>query len=161
MKEQYIGRNRVMGVSDAGFKTPLGNEVIEVLYTSGQKETMSRKTFDLVVTEEPIEKDAEETVMRKKFADMLRDIQIVVAEYDLSGNELHPFVTQLTFNLEDVLYRAANWLWTKNDMKHIPGAASPFGNKTLLEAHRIVMEIPENETREHQQKSSKESGANS
>lgn len=139
IKKQYIAKKTVMGfVVVEDLKTPLGGEIIEVLYADGSKELMPKKTFNLIVSE--TERD-ESKAAAEKFKYMTRDILAVIADYDMKFFEMEYLITLIKNSILDNINRANNYLWTKDDSKHISGY-DMLNEITLTNVQNILKDIP-------------------
>lgn len=76
--KKYIGPKSIGSIVVEDFKSYDGGDVYTVLYDDGNKETMSKKTYDLAVTEEESDYTS---VRNKKFAGIYKEIYVIIAEY--------------------------------------------------------------------------------
>lgn len=144
MEKQFIGQNEIMGVEKQDYTTPLGGEVLKVLYTNGSSEITSKRAFDVEVSKEPM---TAEHAQMQRLNSMILAVMEVIAEYDLKGGDAQPFVNKLSFMIQDAFDRASNYLWSKNDLEYAPGD-SPLRYRSILEAHKIIKSIPDTENRQ-------------
>lgn len=81
MEEKYIGPLLVKSISVDDIKTYTDGDVLIVEYDNGKKETITRKTFDLVSTTEPSDYS---TVRNIKLKEILRDFYPLLSQYLLT-----------------------------------------------------------------------------
>jgi len=79
--KQYVGPRGVMAVVIEADKTYSGADVVTVNYDGGYSELMTKKTYELVATNEPSDFTA---VRNKKFNAMYNEIYPLIAEYLLN-----------------------------------------------------------------------------
>jgi len=138
-KKQYIGKKQVIGfVIQEEFKTPMGGEIVEVLYLDSNKELMPKKTFNLIVTDKE-SNDSE--VAKTKFRPMVQEILAVVADYDIKFFELEYLTTMIKNSILENINRANNYLWRKDDASHIAGY-DMLNDITFLDVQNILKQIP-------------------
>lgn len=139
--DQYIGQRKIeMVAEDGSFKTPLGNDVVIVHFTDGDKETYSKKTFELIVSNEPVE---DKLAAQKKLGPLLKQLMYVVLEYDIRVNQVESLVLFLQSELKNHYNRAINYRLTGEDKEFVPGMDIENSIAiTMLDVTRIINEIP-------------------
>lgn len=136
-KEQYIGPFKVIGITEDVAKTPAGKGVVKVIYEDRPAEIMTKKGFDLLVKNEPVDLG---TVQKEKFDILIPEIISVMAEYDIRMFELSALLTRVNETIESHFERAASFLWTGDDRNWIPGM-NFLNNRTLIESDKILKSI--------------------
>lgn len=138
-KATYIGSDKVSFAATIFQKTPMGSEMVEVTFESGKKIKLTKKTYELIVTD--IASDLS-IVRRTKFNQMVPAIIAVICEYDLSVADIQPLFQEVGGSIDNSFSRATNFVWTKDDMQYVPNT-NPMFNRTLLEADALIKSIPE------------------
>jgi hypothetical protein len=138
-KKQYIGQHEVFGLVQDELKTPLGSEVVKVIFKEGKEPIlMTKKGFDALVTEKPIDATS---LMEMKMNILIPEIVKVVAEWDIKIGELHQLSNRLIGNIADNFDRASSFLWHRNDKEWIKGF-NPAMERSLLDAEKVLKSIP-------------------
>lgn len=136
-KEQFIGPKKVVGLVKENIKTNGGNEIVTVLYEGGNKEIMSLKAFDILVTEKAIDYTE---LRKKKINDLTLKILAIIAEYDLKAGEIDELNRAIGMELFNGFNRATHFLWSKDDKSFVPGT-NVILDKSLLEADIVIRNI--------------------
>lgn len=134
----FVGAEKVVVVADIAQKTPSGSDMVEVTYESGRKEILTKKFYELVVTE--VASDAT-IVHRTKMNALMPAVKLVICEYDLKVGEIQSFLQVLANGIDDNFSRATNYLWTGDDQGYVPGM-NPMNPRSLLEADGVIRSIP-------------------
>jgi len=151
---QFIGAKEVLGVTTEDFKTPNGGEVVKVVYKSGQTSVMPRRTFDLFVSSNP---NQDENALFAKKRDALVPLIIqLLLEYDVRLTEMSLLLRAVGDSLVESVNRATSYLWTGTDSAYIPGVDS-MDQRTILEAHRQILQIAEKSKKDGQSAPAKQS----
>lgn len=135
----YIGSDKIAIVAPVDLKTPLGSEMVEVTFENGAKKILTKKNYETVVTDVPSDASI---VRRTKFNALVPAVKALICEYDLAVAEIQPFMQELAGSIDNNFARATNFAWTKEDAQYIPNS-NPLYDRTLLEAHAIILSIPE------------------
>lgn len=140
---QYIGPNKVVGLLKEEMKTPMGNEVVKVVYENHPSQYMTRKCFDLLVSETPPPGDYN-YLQEKKFSILLPALIDLIMEYDLNYYEIGRLGQKLVDGLFERFHRASNFMWTGSDENYTPGFDF-FNTRTVLDALKVISTIPPKE----------------
>lgn len=138
-KDLFVGSEKVAMVADTEIKTPMGSDIVEITFENGRKEIMPKKAYELVVTD--IASDAS-IAHRTKMNALVPALKMVICEYDLKVGEIQSLLQALANGIDDNFSRATNYLWTSDDTQYVPGM-NPLSPRSILEAHRIIIGIPE------------------
>lgn len=138
-KATFIGSDKIVTVTPLDQKTPMGSEMLHVAYESGRKKVMTKKTYELLVTDVP----SDASIARKtKFNAMVPAVIAVMCEYDIDVSEIQAFLTEVAGSIDNSFARATNFVWTHDDMQYIPNS-NPLYDRSLLEADALLKSIPE------------------
>lgn len=140
MTNQYIGPDKVVGITKHEITTPLGNEVVKVILDNGKEKLMTKKCFDLLVTETPPPGDYN-YLQEKKFSVLVPMVIDLINEYDLGYFEIGRFGQKIVDELFERFHRASNFLWNASDEHYVAGFEF-MNNKTVLDALHIIHKIP-------------------
>lgn len=177
--KKYVGPRGVENVVIEEMKTYSGAEVVTVHYDGGHKELMTKKAFELLMTEEPSDLTSVRNKKMKAMSSELypliseyiltikdnldekKDARVsflgkalaLITEYDLKVSEVEPLLNPIVaeiasamnainYEIDNILNRATNFLWTKNDAEFVPGV-NMMMERTLLEAKKVSAEIPQ------------------
>lgn len=133
----YVGPNKVFGLVKEELTTPSGGEVFRVVYENGRSEIMTKKSYDLLATENP----TDHTELReRKFKIVIPAFITLMMEYDFKSMDCHPFLNKLMDSLQENYDRASNFLWTGDDKSWIPGF-NFVENRTLIECNKVLHSI--------------------
>lgn len=136
----FVGPNKVVSVIPVeGVTTSMGSPLVDVTYLSGKTERLTKKTYELVVTDIPSDFTI---VQRTKFNQMTPAVIAILSEYDIRVFEIPAFLQNVAGSIDNSFARATNWLWTKDDDQYIPGG-NPMHPRTLLEADAVIKSIPD------------------
>jgi hypothetical protein len=127
--EKFVGPKKVDVVVVDDFKTYGNNDVVTVHYTSGDKEFMPKRTFELVVTDEPSDYTK---VRAKKYAEIRKEIYPIMGEYvSFLGAEESVRAEKKTEMLQKCLAAISEIDMTDAEME-------PFFNQVIVEFNMIV-----------------------
>ena len=135
-KDKYLGPFKVVGVTELDIKTPLGSDVVSVMYENRPAEIMPKKNFDLLVSSEPTDLNE---MQKTRFNVMIPKVIEALAEYDVKMFEMSSLLTQVHETVEQHLERVSSFLWTKNDGNWVPGM-NFTNNRTVVEIHKMLVE---------------------
>lgn len=135
--EQYLGPFKVVGIVKMDVKTPLGGDVIEVLYENRPKEIVPLKAFELLVSPVPVDLT---TLQRRRFDYLIPKLIEQIAEVDVRMSERVSLFGRLNETIEDHFERASNYLWTGDDRNWAKGV-NFMNNRTLIETHKTLLEM--------------------
>lgn len=146
---QYIGPNKVVGIVENELKTPMGHEIVEIVFESIPKILMPKKAFDLLSRNTPMDY----TSYTKMKVELIgRELVALIMEYDIRNLEMVILMKFTADLMQDAFERASNFLWTGDDKQWISGM-SFLNERTLLEAERVIKRIKNDDN-----KASEESG---
>ncbi len=132
MQDTYYGPKKIEFVTD------FEDGTVEMTFTNGEKETVTRKTFALSITQEAKDYNYLQEV---KLQPMLEEIMTIVLAYDLKYYEVNALLAHIGTNIKERYSRAINYLWTKDDSKYTVGIdATDF--LSVLEAENVIKAIP-------------------
>lgn len=138
-KTQYVGPNKILGITKEAITTPSGGEVFRVVYDNNHSELMTKRAFDLLVTE----KATDLTDLReRKFRALIPQFITLMMEYDFKSMDCNPFLNRIMDSLQENFDRASNYLWTKDDKEWVPGF-NFVEQRTLLECDKVLKAINE------------------
>ena len=146
--DMFIGPRKITGMSNSQKKTPDGGAIFDIVYDGGHKESIPKKTYDILVATES--KDWNE-LQKVKFKPIIQDILNVLTSYDLKATELDELLRSVGAEVDNSFNRAVSYLWTKDDSLFVPGF-NPMMERTLLESLQIVEDIPAKEDKEDDKK---------
>ena len=142
-KDLYWGLSKSVGVSKSGEKTQEGAELL-VLHLDDRKtqtQLVPEKSFKAFATDKPID----HTQFRDKRNEIIaQDIVRLIMEYDIKSADIISLFNHVGTKMQNAFEHASNWLWTGDVKQWIPGF-SFMDNRTLLEAERVLKQIPSNE----------------
>lgn len=131
---KFIGPDEIVSASLLDVKTPKGNDVYEIEFSSERKHIFSKTTLDLVVTDTL--SDLNE-VQEKKMVPMLTEVMNTITEYDLTTKEVATLSQKLSAILTDTFDRTTSFLWFGNKKEHVIGY-DPLMNASLLMSRNIM-----------------------
>lgn len=140
MENKYFGPHKIIGVKKEDFKTPLGNEVVRVVFDGAGDRIMPKSALELLQTDEPT--DLTNLSDRRIDAAVISAFKALM-EYDISGLEHLNLITTLTNKLTNAFDRAAHILMEKalygeyNDKSWIPGSSFSM-NRNITEIDKIL-----------------------
>lgn len=142
-KDQYIGPSKVFGLQKEDYKTPLGGDVVKVLFENDRPLIMPLRTFNLLVTDAPQPLDI---VQDKKIDTIVGALVEMVMEYDMTNLEGNRVIAQFAQTLKNITNRGAHLAMTKEifgqaDVAGWVKGADFSENRTLLEAHSISLKL--------------------
>lgn len=113
--EQYIADKQVMTVLILDQKTPAGLEMVEVIFTDETKETMPKKRFEMVVSEDKTDASA----VQKKITDGVGSIiYSTIVEYGVKWGEVNAVGDKMIEFVNNGFEKASDVLW-KTDKPNI------------------------------------------
>lgn len=148
LSEKYMGPFKVLGLEmHPTLKTPLGKDVVYVLYESGEKQMMPVEAFKALVTDEP----TDFTSLGDRRAALIRDeIVKTLLEWDATAFELQTILQKVSNKLSNVYDKVAHLLFTREiygeakEKTWVPG--SNFAHyRTLMECDSILKKIDTNQ----------------
>lgn len=138
-KKQYIGKNKVIGITNLDSKSPKGQTMVEIILDGNKNMITSKKVFDIIVTD----KEIDDTELReRKIQPLLEEISGVIMEYDISHGDIRHLTERMANRLLFIFDKVNNLLWTGKDANFVPGY-DPMQDRTLLEANKIFNELNE------------------
>lgn len=141
IKDQYLGPFKVMGIVKQKVKTPLGGEVVEVLYENRPSEIMPTKAVDMFSTSEPTDFTS---LQKKRFDYLIPKLIEQMSEVDVRMFELSSLVAKVHETVTDHFERASNYLWTGDDRNWVVGI-NYMNNRTIMETHKVLLEMDSDE----------------
>lgn len=142
MPEQFVGPRKVFTVSiSETLKTNGGNDVVEINYEGGFREIMSKKTFEIIVSDKPCDLTQ---LREKRIAPLIAQLMDVVAENDIKAADIETVKTRFEGELYNSFNRATHYLWTKDDASFAPGF-NVVSDRSILEAHLVVRDASKNQ----------------
>lgn len=136
-EDKFIGPFKVVGITETDIKTPLGSEVVKVLYENAPPEIMPKKAYDLLLTTTPVESSP---TQEKRFDVMIPKIIEQMAEYDVKMIEVGLLLMKVQGAIKSHFGRASSYLWTGDDRNFIEGME--YQNfRTLIETDHILKTI--------------------
>lgn len=101
--EKYIGDKKIMTVSISSYQTPIGSEMVHVLFEDGTSKIMPKALVERLQTDTPV--DA--TAMRKAWIDpIINQTIVLLQESDVKMEDLDYFVSMLLTSIDDKCNRA-------------------------------------------------------
>ena len=142
-KIQYIGPYKIFGVQKEDFTTPAGGEVVKVLFESSIPQIMPLRTFQMLISPEPVPLDK---MQEKKISIVVEALKDVCLEYDLTSLESEFMLIRFANTLKNIVDKAGHLLFTKElygtaDNKGWTKGANFSEQRTLLEAHSICQKL--------------------
>ncbi len=108
--KKYIGPYSVIGISEEKMKTPTGGEIVRVTFETVPARIMTKRTFDLLVTESPI--DA--TSLEEKFLNsVVNGLFDYLKEYDVTAIQLETLLLQTSRVAKGMFDKASHVAFTK------------------------------------------------
>lgn len=147
-KDQYIGPNKVFGLQQEEFKTPMGGDVVKVLFENDRPQIMPLRTFNLLVSDAPRPLDQ---VQDLKIDTIVGTLVEMTLEYDVTSLEGNYLIPKYVQTLKNITNRAAHLAMTKQlfgtaDVAGWVKGADFSENRTLLEAHSISLKLGNDST---------------
>ena len=139
--DKYLGPFKVMGIVKQDITTPLGGEVVQVLYDGRPSEIMPIKALDLFSTEAPTDLT---DLQRRRFDHLIPKIIEQMAEIDVRMFEISTLVSRVHETITDHFERASSFLWTKDDNNWVRGM-NYMNNRTIIETHHVLLGMKEDE----------------
>ena len=138
-KDKYIGQGKVLGIVKEEGKTPLGGEIIKVMFHGDQHSMiMSKVAFDAFATPNAIDANL---LQELKFRILVPKIRSLLADYFIQAYEMTALFNKAGHSISDDFDRVANFLWTHEDARWVPGMA--FNSfLSVLEADMMLKKIP-------------------
>lgn len=125
MQEKFIGDKKILSVSLTSEKTPIGSEIVKVLFEDGTSKLLPKALADRIQTDTPI--DA--TVLRKKWVDVVvNNTIILLQENDIKMEDMDYFMNTLLISIEDKCNRANAALY----------GVEYYPQRSLLSVERII-----------------------
>ena len=137
IKDSYVGPYKIVGIVEQDFKTPLGGEVIKVIYVDRPNEIMPKKAYDLLLSKEPVDHNA---TQQKRWEMIIPKLIEQLAEYDVRMSELGSLFSKTHQTITDHFERASSYLWTGDDDNWICGM-NFMNNRTLVETHKELLKM--------------------
>lgn len=123
--KQYIGDKLILGVEKIEDKTPIGSDMVNVLFDNGTSKKYPTAMFNHVVTEEPI--DA--TKLREKKVDPIVNQTIVLLqESDIIMDDIEYYINTLMASIDYKSTRANSKLYSVNH----------YGERSLLQIEEVL-----------------------
>jgi hypothetical protein len=132
----FIGRNEVKMIISQEQKTPLGGEIVKVVFSDDTEKLMTKKTYDAMLTLDVSDDTTARRLMSKKLTE---DVLYIIHEYGLTINEYDYFIQALTGEVNDNFNRAVNIAWTGKDDGFVPGY-NPMKEYSFIDINRIISE---------------------
>lgn len=114
------------------------NRFVELEFTNGEKLVVTKKVFELSVTQEAKDYNYLQQV---KINAMVKEVMDIVLAYGIQLYEINALLSAIGKETKERFSRAINYLWTKDDKKYIPGS-DPTDYFSLNEAETVVKTIP-------------------
>ena len=136
---KYLGSSKVLGIVIQEGRSPLDSEIVKVMFEGDQHSMiMSKTAFDAFATDRAIDANL---LQELKFAIVIPKIRALLSEYFIQAFELTALFNKSGHSIADDFDRAANFLWTGEDQRWIPGMA--FNSfLSVLEADQVLKKIP-------------------
>lgn len=133
---EYLGKNKVLGVEKVeGFTTPSGEEVIKVLLNNSHSKIMTKKAFDLLVTD----KEVDDTNLQKKRLEVtVPQIIKTIIDYDLQWYEMEALLRSIKESIDIRFERASSYVWRGGDDTYFSPGEDPSLFWSVLEAQKIL-----------------------
>lgn len=133
-QQQYLGPNKILAVKETDQKTPLGSEIVEVIFEHGRSRVFPKLVLEKFSTRKPVDYTA---FWQSREKELVAKLLEVIMEYDVNPLELTLLVKSFASKALDAWDRASHFLWTGHDESWAPGANfQDF--LTLLDADRIL-----------------------
>jgi len=140
--QKYLGPFKITGAVIQDYKTPEGDEVVKIFYENGESELFSKKTFERLVSETPIDLT---TLRQIRYQPILEKLAAVLLEENVKHDDIKYITLNLAEKLLNAFDRATSYLWTGDDKYFVPSGDS-MGSRTLLEADQILKKISNGDT---------------
>lgn len=131
-KKTFYGPLKIEYVID------LEDDTVEILFTNGKKEIVTKKTFAISITEEQKDWNYLQEVKMKA---IMEEVMPIVFSYDLKMYEANALLSTMGKNVKERYHRAINYLWTKDDTQYVEGS-DPTDFFSLVEAEKTIKSIP-------------------
>ena len=119
------------------FATDIDGNMVEIQCVGGQKEVVTKKTFALSITQD---KKDYNYLQEVKIKAIMEEIMAVILSYDVKMYEVSALLSAIGKNIKERYTRAINYLWTKDDKKHVIGS-DPTDYFSILEAEGVIKGI--------------------
>ena len=106
----YIGPFEVLGISAVEHKTPAGGEMVMVSFASGPKKLMTRRTYDLLLSDQPRDLTSTEELLLNTICNGLFDY---LKEYDVTAVQLESLLLLMSRVGKGMFDRASHIAFTK------------------------------------------------
>lgn len=140
----YIGKSKVIGVAKVeDFTTPSGQEVVSVLLEGSHPKLMTKKAFDVLVTNKASD---DSDLQKRKFEPMIGEMVKVLVDYDIQWYEVEAVIRSIKETIDMRLQRASSYKWYNGDDSRFIAGEDPSNYWSLLEAQQILNLVHKNAT---------------
>jgi len=130
MQEKFIGDKKILSTSLTSEKTPIGSEIIKVLFEDGTSKLFPKALFERIQTDTPIDAG----VLRKKWVDVVvNNTIILLQENDIRMEDMDYFMNTLLVSIDEKCNRANAALYgveyyPQRGLLSIERVINPFNN---------------------------------
>jgi hypothetical protein len=123
--KKYIGDKLILGVEKIEDKTPIGSDMVNVLFDNGTSRKYPTAMFNHIVTEEPI--DASK-LRELKVDPIVNQTIVLLQESDIVMDDLEYYLNTLTASIDYKSTRANAKLYNVNH----------YGERSLLQIEEVI-----------------------
>lgn len=123
--KQYIGNKLILGVEKIEDKTPIGSEMINVLFDNGTSKKYPSAMFNHIVTNEPIDGAK---LREMKVDPIINQTIVLLQESDIVMDDIEYFINTLMASIDYKSTRANSKLFKVDN----------YGERSLLQIEEVL-----------------------
>ena len=123
--KQYIGSDLILGVEKIDDKTPIGSDMVNVLFDNGKSKKYPSAMFEHIVTSEPIDSSK---LREKKVDPIVNQTIVLLQESDIVMDDVEYFLNLLTASIDYKSTRANSKLYKVDN----------YGERSLLQIEEVL-----------------------